>query len=119
MSDNTINKIADATRAEKGETEGGRAQIQAQVCAHGIELVGGFCSRCIEVMCAEAVKGPNELEMHRLAYQMCKSAGFEGPEELLSAYRSSEKKIATLSESIEEMRTDMRTLWQIAARRIV
>ncbi len=87
-----------------------------QLCTHGVRLIGGFCGKCIEVMCREAAPGPNELEMHRLAYRMCKEAGFDGPEELLAAYKHAESKISDLSEKIEDMRSDMSTLWSIGAK---
>lgn len=37
---------------------------------------------------------PSELEMHRADYRACKEAGWESPGELLSAYKTQEKKLA-------------------------
>lgn len=49
--------------------------------------ISGGSYRC--PYCEVAIKVP-EIEMHRMAHQACKDAGFENPEELVSAHKTLE-----------------------------
>lgn len=60
----------------------------------------------------------SELEMHRADYEACKAAGWESPGELLSAYKTLEKKLAEAQELIEPYCKDA-ACWQFARKNLL
>lgn len=54
-----------------------------------------------------AATSPTELEMHRMAHKSCQSAGWESPEEVLSAYGTLKKAHEALVAHCKELETKL------------
>jgi len=53
---------------------------------------------------------PSEIEMHRMAHQVCRSAGWESPEEVVAAYKTLEAEHNALLERYAALEHELRAL---------